>query len=144
MVKGHPSGNPSSSLEDSEDKLTRFPRRTFLLSPQIFSYFLFDSESRFLHGVEKQQDYLEEAFPNPVSGLHPVSNVSPTTPPPAPRPHPQPLAGHMRTTSAISQGNCWSGLYPSNVQEKTHKTPSFLLNLCLAPTPAPQVDSSSI
>ncbi|KAM7243835.1 hypothetical protein CapIbe_004443 [Capra ibex] len=85
MVKGHPSGNPSSSLEDSEDKLTRFPRRTFLLSPQIFSYFLFDSESRFLHGVEKQQDYLEEAFPNPVSGLHPVSNVSPTTPPPAPR-----------------------------------------------------------
>lgn len=34
--------------------------------------------------MEKEQDYLEGAFPNPVSGLHPVSNAPPTTPPPAP------------------------------------------------------------
>ena len=78
----------------------------------------------------------------PSPTLHLASTLYPTF---HPLPLPQPLASHVRTTSAMSQGNCWSGLYPPNVQEKTTgKTLSFLLNLCLAPMPAPQVDSSSI
>lgn len=91
MVKGSSLGNPSSSLEDSEDKLTRFPRRTFLLSPQIFSYFLFDSESRFLHGVEKQQDYLRRpsqpcVWPPPCIQCFTHYPTPSSPPPPAPSP----------------------------------------------------------